>query len=165
MEQGQKSQRQWWIEGKNCPMCKCYSSETKGIMAFGSQGTKQSHSAQHTSLEVNLERHKRVAASAWARSSRELRGRQVLYRVSGSRELFRAVWDWWNFVAWSWGELRNWWDFEFRDRWASVALSWIFFSVVELYHLHLKGLEKASRSSQWSETTLFWVRYSLIGGF
>lgn len=51
--------------------------------------------------EIYWERHKRVAASAQARNSREQSKKQALYRVSRGAKFSRVViskaWNWWNF--------------------------------------------------------------------
>lgn len=56
--------------------CKHCSLDGKNILAAGSQGIPQSHSAQQTSQDriVGREKTRRVAASAGMRNSRELNG-------------------------------------------------------------------------------------------
>ena len=57
---------------------KCYSAEEKGVLVVGSQVTQ----------EIYWERDKEVAASAWGRSSKDLRRRKALYRVSFGEQNF-----------------------------------------------------------------------------
>lgn len=85
---------QFW--GRRLPQSKGYSSERKGILAFGSQGIPQSHTVQQTSHRRFLGREKprRVITLAQARSCRELRRKQGLYRVS------------WGVKGWSFPGLR-----------------------------------------------------------
>lgn len=62
--------------------CKCHSSERKSSLT----------------QKICWERHKRMAASAWERSSKELNRRQAFHRVSWDRvELSRMAWDWKDF--------------------------------------------------------------------
>lgn len=59
------------------------------------------HNKLHTrDLLEKRKNHKRVAASAQRRNSRELSRRQAFYRFSWRKgELFRVAWNWWDSVA------------------------------------------------------------------
>lgn len=99
-----------------------------GLVCSGTRGSCyswtplqwKSHTVQQTSLRrfIGKEESRRVAAPR-VRSSSRANWVQSLYRVSlcvcvWGGVLSREAWDWWIFVAWFWGKLRDWWDFMLR---------------------------------------------------
>lgn len=98
-----------------------YTSERKGIQAV--QVTLTTNLTQ----KISWERPKRVAASAWEKSSKELSSKQALYRVAGV-----------GVILWTY----------FRATSGIAGILWpdgghfFFLCRAEPHHLHLEGLEK-----------------------
>lgn len=68
----------------------CYTSEGKGILSVRSLGMPQGHGSQQTSHKEGLKKPRKMAASAWVGSSRELSKRQDLYSIGVGAEPFRV---------------------------------------------------------------------------
>lgn len=75
------------------PLWKCCISPGEGILAVGSPGITQSHIAQQTLQKrfTGREEPRRVAASAWIRSSRTPSRGQTSYRVSWGAEISKVL--------------------------------------------------------------------------
>lgn len=71
---------------ETCIYYKCYISERKGILAVGRQGIPKSYHPTNLTQNNFWERHKRVFAFAWKKSSKELNRTSALYRVFGGRK-------------------------------------------------------------------------------